>query len=47
MIKLAEDDSLRMMLGEKAMLRAREKFDQQMVVSRLVEFLNKELNEYV
>ena len=47
MIKLAEDDSLRMMLGKKAMLRAREKFDQQMVVSRLVEFLKKELKENV
>ena len=47
MIKLAEDDSLRMMLGEQAMLRAQEKFDQRIVVSRLVEFLNTELDEYV
>ena len=47
MIKLAEDDSLRLTLGEQAMLRAREKFDQRIVVARLVKFLKKELDEYV
>lgn len=47
MIKLAEDDSLRLMLGEQAMLRAREYFDQRVVVARLIEFLDKELNRYV
>ena len=43
---LATDKQLRLRLGNSARVRARELFDQRIVVPRLIEFLDTELAEF-